>query len=577
MRFTHSLLIGLATGITTFSYCQNIQTNQVGFFPKSTKKVTIVNPQANDKLLIINKNTNRVVSELNIPNSTTYEHSGELVSTVELPQLVQPGQYDIELKKGKQQTTVIVSQHWLTPLTKATIKSFYYQRASIQLPEAYAGKWKRTAGHSDDQVYVHSSAATSSRPEGTIISSPKGWYDAGDYNKYIVNSGISCYSILAAYEDFGAYFDTIQVNIPESQNDIPDVLDELLWNLRWMLTMQDEDGGVYHKLTHANFSGFVMPEQATKKRYVVKKSTAATLDFAAVLAQSSRVFQAFETQLPGFSDSCLNAAIKAYDWAEENPNILYQQKSMNTEFNPAIKTGEYGDKKVDDEFFWAACELYITTQNKKYINKEYLETSNFDVPGWPSVGTLGLMSLYRHLNVSNKGYPKYLIKEKLLSLIEKTYQLPADNPYQTVMGTKKNDFHWGSNSIAGNQAMVLFMGYQLTKSKKYLEACIGNLDYILGRNATGFCFVTGFGNKSPMHVHHRQSGSDTILEPVPGLLAGGPGRDALNDCGVDTYNTTFPALSYTDSQCSYSTNEIAINWQAPLLYLSAAIDQHYNK
>lgn len=577
MRYILLSLIGIYSGLTFQVFGQNIHSNQVGFFPKSTKKVTITTPKDDDKLLILNKATNSVLLEVNIPKSTTYEHSGELVSTVELPQLNQVGQYILQIKNSTQFTDITVSSNWLTPLTKATIKSFYFQRASTALPEAHAGIWERPAGHGDDQVYVHSSAATSSRPEGTLISSPKGWYDAGDYNKYIVNSGISCYSMLAAYEDFGAYFDTLTVNIPESNNELPDVLDELLWNLRWMLTMQDEDGGVYHKLTHANFSGFVMPENATKKRYVVKKSTAATLDFAAVLAQSSRIFKSFESQLPGFSDSCLTAAIKAYGWAEVNPNVLYQQKSMNTEFKPAIKTGEYGDGKVDDEFFWAACELYITTQDKKYINKEYLETSNFDVPGWPSVNTLGLLSLYRHLDKSSKGYPKYLIKEKLLSLVEKTYQLPGDNPFQTVMGTKKNDFHWGSNSISGNQGMVLFMGFQLTKSKKYLDACIGNLDYILGRNSTGYCFVTGFGRKPPMHIHHRQSGSDGIVDPVPGLLAGGPGRDALNDCGEDTYNTSFPALSYTDSQCSYSTNEIAINWQAPLLYLAAAIDQHYNK
>jgi endoglucanase len=88
---------------------------------------------------------------------------------------------------------------------------------------------------------------------------------------------------------------TVKLNIPESNNQVPDVLDESLWNLRWMLTMQDpEDGGVYHKLTNAKFDGMIMPDKAVAPRYVVQKSTAATLDFAAVMAQASRVFSNYD-------------------------------------------------------------------------------------------------------------------------------------------------------------------------------------------------------------------------------------------------------------------------------------------
>lgn len=120
-------------------------------------------------------------------------------------------------------------------------------------------------------VYIHPSAQTDKRPAGSIISSPGGWYDAGDYNKYIVNSGISTYTLLGAYEHNPEYFDTLKLNIPESNNKIPDILDEALYNIKWMLTMQDADGGVYHKLTNPNFDGFIMPDEADQKRYVVEK------------------------------------------------------------------------------------------------------------------------------------------------------------------------------------------------------------------------------------------------------------------------------------------------------------------
>src|SRR5690606_41977597 len=138
---------------------------------------------------------------------------------------------------------------------RAAMKAFYFQRASTALPAKYAGRWARDAGHPDDEVKVHNSAATATRPAGSSISSPGGWYDAGDYGKYIVNSGITMGTLFSLYEDFPHYLDTIDLNIPESQSNVPDFLEETLYNLRWMMSMQDEDGGVYHKLPGADFQG----------------------------------------------------------------------------------------------------------------------------------------------------------------------------------------------------------------------------------------------------------------------------------------------------------------------------------
>src|SRR5205085_5545672 len=138
------------------------------------------------------------------------------------------------------------------------LKGFYYIRSSIPLEKKYAGKWHRPAGHPDTAVLVHPSAASVKRPAGTVILTPGGWYDAGDYNKYVVNSGITTGTLLAAYEDFPEYFSQLDMNIPESGNGIPDILDEALYNMRWMLSMQDSnDGGVYHKCTNAAFDPMV--------------------------------------------------------------------------------------------------------------------------------------------------------------------------------------------------------------------------------------------------------------------------------------------------------------------------------
>jgi endoglucanase len=136
------------------------------------------------------------------------------------------------------------------------------------------------------------------------------------------------------------------------------------------------------------------------------------------------------------------------------------------------------------------------------------------------------------------------------------------------MGQSDGDFVWGSNANAANQGILLLYAYRLTGQKAYLDAALANADYLLGRNATGYCFVTGFGSKSPMRPHHRQSVADGITEPVPGLLVGGPNPFRQDQCA---YQYIDRETAFTDDDCSYASNEIAINWNAPAAYLFHAL------
>ncbi len=190
----------------------------------------------------------------------------------------------------------------------------------MPLEPVYAGKWSRPAGHPDNSVIIHPSLPQMKGKQEALFQHPGGWYDAGDYNKYIVNSGISMATLLSAYEDFKSYFDTLHTNIPPLEKPMPDILNEILYNLSWMLSMQDpEDGGVYNKCTNASFDPMIMPDAARQPRYVVQKGTAATLDLAAVAAQAARIFKRIQKELPGLSDSCLQAAEKAWSWAKTIP------------------------------------------------------------------------------------------------------------------------------------------------------------------------------------------------------------------------------------------------------------------
>lgn len=545
--------------------------NQLGYKPEVIKQALVLNAGA-DVFYILSTSSNDTVYKGKLDNVRKSPVSALSGRLADFSSIKQPGKYLLCIQGANEQWPVTIGATVYEPLSAAAIKAFYFQRSDMELQPAYAGKWTRPAGHKDTQVLIHASAAGKNRPAGTAIASPGGWYDAGDYNKYIVNSGVTMGTLLSAYEDFSVYYDSLKLSIPESDNTLPDLLDEILYNLRWMMTMQDPaDGGVYHKCTNAAFDGMVMPGVTKEPRYVVQKSTAAALDFAATMAQASRVFRPFKSQLPGLSDSCIKAAVNAWNWAEENPNILYEQDEMNKRFQPAITTGAYGDRQLDDERFWAAAELLVTTGQTAHaaqLNK--IISTIHTLPGWPQVGMLGIFTLLRHADHINDQSLLSAARKQLLQLADSLLKGRDKSLSATVMGARISDFIWGSSAVAANQGMVLINAYLQTKEQKYLVGAHSNLDYLLGKNATGYSFITGMGFKTPMHPHHRPSFADKIVDPVPGLLSGGPNAQAYRQDKC-TYKYREAERQYSDELCSFASNEIAINWNAPLAYLAGAL------
>ena len=550
-----------------------IQLNQVGFYPAAPKMAVVTGNTTATEFQVTSPDGRRIYYTGTLSDEKQSRYSSTLTKIADFSALKGKGLFVVKVPGIGSSHPFQINDEVHREAAKAVLKAFYFIRSDSPLEKQYAGKWARPAGHPDTAVVVHASAASEQRPAGTVISSPRGWYDAGDYNKYIVNSGITMGTLLAAYEDLPQYYQRLKVAIPESSNALPDILDEALYNLRWMLTMQDPyDGGVYHKLTNAAFDGMVMPGVTTAPRYVVQKGTAATLDFAAVTAQAARIFKSFQRQLPGLADSCLQASVKAWQWAEQHPSVRYSQAEINPAHDPDITTGEYGDRRFDDEWLWAASELYATTNESTYFEmvKKHM-TDAVQLPSWGNVAMLGYYTFIR----LDKNLPAVAqatvaaMKDSVLKMAgEYMGNVPA-NAFSTVMGQTVRDFSWGGSSVAANQGILLFYAYRLSNSKRFLEGALSNLDYLLGRNATGYSFVTGVGSKRVMHPHHRPSEADGIDDPVPGLLSGGPNPGRQDKC---QYPSTEPELAFVDDVCSYASNEIAINWQAPLVYLANAVE-----
>ena len=556
-------ILALSTTVQAQNGVQ-IRRNQVGCYPQQEKIIVVEGTNPGSKVRVATPD-GKVVKAKTLRKAVS-PLSGKTRYVVDLGRLSATGDYRVSL--GKESCVLHVSERPYHDIATSALRLFYLIRSGVAIEQG--GAYNRPVGHADTQVLVHNSAASPLRPAGTVISSPLGWYDAGDYNKYVVNSAFSIGLMLAAYEQQPDYFARLKTNIPESGNTTPDFLDEMMFNLQWFFSMQDPyDGGVYHKLTTPNFEGFVMPTACKQSRYVVAKSVTAALDFAAVMADAARLYEKYQTDYPGFTAQAAAAAERAYQWAKAHPTAFYRQEQLK---DPAVTTGTYGDMSANDEFFWAATALWRLTGKQQYLDDATQhQPKQFTTPTWGNVASLGA---YECLASGNSTLRETMLQQ-LTAYCDNAVKGVETSSFQSPYGNSARDFGWGCLAeFCCCQGMALLYADKILGVEKYRRYALQNADYLLGRNATGYCYVTGFGDKSPMHPHHRPSEADGVEAPYPGMLVGGPnpGQQDKNDLNGNAYPTNIPDESYIDVMQSYASNEIAINWNASLVAFLCWLD-----
>ena len=592
--------------MNNYSYNMKIPVryNHVGYAPDSAK-IFFVNPQDLDPACEgMNAYKFRVVrlvhceevstiwegsfSEGTFEHKGVCEYTGETLWSGDFSEVRETGRFTIQiLKKGVAEKEALVfetqpfdiSTEWLYRQLLANIKSFYYQRSGVDLTTEFAGQWSRKAAHLDDSIGFHPSM----NREGTW-NAHGGWYDAGDYGKYIVNGGVSVATLLLACELYGdSVYDSRVYKAIYSNEPIvgPDghkmysLMDEVRFELEFFLRMQDTDGGVFFKVTPEHWDGFVTPTDSDQlqKRMILGKSTTSTLNFAGSLAAASRVYRKSDT---AFAERCLQAAVKAYNWAVSRPFVDWPH---NTE-----GSGGYGDDHAEDEFFWARGMLYrellargeavegLTAESLRPILLEDMKVippkSCLD---WRDTQNFGWIALA--LQDYDKEFQLFA-RTTLAMTAREIIDLQRSDAY----GIPVRRFIWGSNGDIANHALTLAIVKRWAPILGGMSLdfwCREMVNYIYGRNPVDVSFVTGSAWSSPKEPHHRLSHSDGVEEPIPGLLVGGINSDRQDmhrsPLVVPHYPGEQSGYSYTDERCSFASNETAINWNAPLTAVLALL------
>lgn len=562
-----------------------VRVNQVGYFPAGPKLAVVVTDEASPlEWDILDAAGKKVASGKTIPMGKDLS-SGDPIHHVDFTSFRKAGTgYTLVVGKATSFPFDIAPDVY-AGLRKDAMAYFYQSRIGIPLTAENAGAaWARPAFFvSDESIKPADYPVFPAKDYAELpytLNAGKGWMDAGDYGKYIVNGGITLWTLLNAYERNPRLFPDGSLKIPENANGVPDILDETRWELEFFLGMQVPDGQkdagmVHHKLHEKQWLPlpYKAPER-TDDRYAMKVSTAATLNFAAATAQAARLYAGFDK---AFADRCLAASEKAWNAALKNPARLFYYVSDDG-------GGDYDDVKVADEFFWASCELWLTTGKPEY--RDYLEkaiaSKEFDSvmssPNgpmyWGSTAGLGMLSLMTKKSVLDAGALK-TVRADLMAGADRYLSQIKDEGYRAPFF----EYEWGSNSSVLNKAIVLAYAYDLTGDRKYRDAVASCMDYILGRNAVSKSFVSGYGEYPMFYPHHRWWADDESAgfpAPPPGVLSGGVNEKASDEATAFLVKKVARAKRYADDARSYSTNEVAINWNAPLVWTTTWLDSTMN-
>lgn len=589
-----------------------IKVNQVGYTCKGKKNAKVscfekFGSLIGKKFEIINKETEKIVfSDILSDAITDKAISGESVYEINFDSVTEKGTYFIRIPNANLNTSALTPRDKEENLNTDTIvsvpfqigddiynemlsdmsKYYYYQRQGIDLEEKYAGEFARKNLHPDDISVIRWSDRNN--PDAETFDISQGWYDAGDYGKYVSPAATSVENLLLAYELFPQEFENINPNIPETDksnklySDSPAILSEIKWELDMLLKLEhpDKDGSFYVAANYKNGTIYIEDTLYSTSDYnsgsneTDLRSHLATADMAAMLAHAYIVYKDIP-EYTDFAEECLNTAIRSWKWINDSSN----EKHMS--IGAANRTYTFTQEELDRSMYWTAGALFRASKTAgknadEYENYLISNCENENVNTCFTGNSLG----YSHKGRSFLGFFHYLYQndnpsDKIKTVFSKFEPWRKRIINYDSFGTDYPEwgYWWGSNMVLAQSSMTLLLGSIITDGKDNIPDEVLNsnqsaFNYILGVNPISFSYVSGYGENSVKNIYSAIYSKDAKLTPYKcpkGYVT--EGANSSNNRHLSKYN----GKCYMDSDAEWTTNENTIYGNAAMIFLTVAV------
>ncbi len=556
---------------------------------------------------LVNAQTQNVVLSGTLENGILeQEFSGEIVHEIRFGEITEPGTYYLRIPDANLNTSACSPRDIADGMKLDTLESFtfrigddvydgllsdltkyyYYQRQGITIEEKYAGVFARENLHPDDITVKRWSDRNN--PDAETFDISGGWYDAGDYGKYTYSATCAIEDLLLAYELYPEVFDTLSMQIPETDPghvryvDAPGILAETKWELDMLLKLEhsSKDGSFY---TAANYKDGAIYLEDTLYSSCDHNSPASerdlrchlsTADMAGVLAHAYLIYKEFPVYAD-FAEECLATAQRAWGWATDPSN------TKNMSIGAANRTYTFPQDDLDQSLFFAAGTLYRALSSKGADASEFedylLANRNTEnvlecFSGAALAYNRSFLGFYHYLYQNDNADPQMTETFARYETWRDRYM--AEDVWGLSMPTW--GYWWGSNKYVAHSAMTFVLGDLIVNDgtpREDATARMGqHLDYLLGNNPISFSYVSGWGENCVQNIYSAIYSKDARLEPYQcpaGYLT--EGTNSHNN----PHLSKFIGKCYTDSDCEYTTNENIINLNSGMILLTVAYMDAY--
>jgi len=597
---------------------KRIHVDQFGYLPGASKVAVIASPQIgynapsnlnpSTKYRVKRSYDHVTVFEANITpwsGGSTHGQSGDKAWWFDFSALTTNGYYFLyDSLNNLRSTSFTISDCAYFEALRHGLRTYYYQRCGEGkvLPFAEADWADAQPCHrgnlQDENCYsiLNPVPATAKDLHG-------GWHDAGDYNKYVTFTYGTLMDLLLAYEENPAIWGD-DLGIPESGNGVPDLLDEVKYELDWLIRMQQSNGSVLCVVGVQNFASASPPSADQARRYYGPATTAATLSVAATFALAARQFQTIPS-MATFAATLQTAAINAWNWAQANPNVTYYNSG-----NIAAGENEPDTYNRDMRKLAASCFLFGltgTVSYRNYFDNNYL---NAHLLQWSYAYLFEPHTQDALLFYSRLPNATLSVKNNILNTYANSVQTSNTDNLPSFLNktdayrafVRDDNYTWGSNESKAHQGNMFFnmnhYGLNGANAANYKNAATGFLHYLHGVNPTSYCFLSNMGTHgaefSIPSLYHSWFNDGTIWDelgvsqfgPAPGFLPGGPNPyfqpDGNCNCVISppqnqpiqksfkSWNTGWP-------ENSWELSEVAIYTQAAYLRLLGNVLAYQNQ